>query len=99
MASGSSERVYRVQNPDGTWRGEGCEGGAKEGQRKVKTWNKPGHLKNHLKMAGSLGGGSSYRHTPKALVEHAGLTGAEVVEYELVEVRRIPVEEFLRGNG
>lgn len=87
--SNPSDRVYRIQRPDGSFRGSGHAGGKEQGNRKAKTWEKPAHVKTHLKLA------ASYKDDPSEIVRLADAVGNVVIEYELVERRRIPVEEFL----
>jgi hypothetical protein len=60
---------------------------------KVKTWDSPGKVKAHLKLA------ATYEDEPSEIVRKAGAEGNVVIEYELVERRRIPVEEFLNGKA
>lgn len=80
-----SDRVFRIQRPDGSFRGAGPQG--KSSAHKV--WHSPAHVKTHLKLA------SSFRDSPEEMARRAGADGDVVIEYELREVRRIPVEEFL----
>lgn len=87
--SKESDRVYRIQRPDGSFRGSGHTGGREGGDRKVKVWTSPAHVKNHLKLAGH------YSDSPEEIVQKADAQGSVVVEYRLVEVRRTPVESFL----
>jgi hypothetical protein len=84
-----SNLMYRIQRKDGSFRGSGVSGGLEGEQQKVKTWSQASHVKSHLKLA------SNYSDSLEEMVEKAGAVGDEVVEYELVERRRIPVKEFL----
>jgi hypothetical protein len=96
MAS-TSDRVFRIQRPDGSYRGAGMGGtGTKErhGHQvrvgpKAKVWDSAAKVKNHLKL------NSDHRDSVDDIVRKAGAEGSEVVEYELVERRRTPVKEFL----
>lgn len=86
-------RVFRIQRPDGSFRGSGPAGGRGTGERKAKIWSEPAHVKTHLKLAGS------HRDTMQEMIRKAGAEGSVVIEYELVERRRIPVEEFMDDGG
>jgi hypothetical protein len=82
-----ARRLYQIQNPDGSFRGEGPYGRSSG----PKFWRTPSHVKNHLKLA------SGHRDSAAEIVDNAGAKGAVVVEYDLVEVARTPVEDFLDG--
>lgn len=86
MARKKRETVYRIQNPDGSFRGAG-----RTGKGSPKTWRTKGHLKSHLRV------NSHWDNTIQEVVENAQAGGSEVVEYELREVRRYPVEELFDG--
>ena len=59
-----------------------------------KTWMKRGHVKNHFKQQSLY---NCETHTPIYLYqEYPG--DAEVVEYALVEVKRIPIRKFMEGD-
>lgn len=88
-----ADTVFRIQRPDGSFRGSGHEGGKGRGQRKAKTWEKSSHVKNHLKLAGH------YSDGPEEIVRKADAEGSVVVEYRLVEVGRTPVVDFLREES
>jgi hypothetical protein len=81
--------VYRILTPQGTFRGSGHTGGKASSSQRLKTWNRPAEVLNHLLLH------AHYSDTPREIVRKGDLEGCMVVEYELVERRRIPVEEFL----
>lgn len=93
-----ADTVFRIQRPDGSFRGEGHEGGKKSGQRKVKTWRRRSDVKNHLKMAGG-DGRSVHRLSSKEIARNADAAEDVVIEYELREIRRVPVTDFLDDVG
>jgi len=85
------DRVYRIRRPNGTFRGPGKRG---ETGSRGKLWPNSAETRKHLMI------GSHWNSSVDEVVETAGAEGCEVVEYELREVRRIPVREFLaRGAG
>ncbi len=56
-----------------------------------KMWNLVGHIKNHLRVL------EHYDYNLKKHVSDADkLGGSFIIEYELVEKRRIPIEEFVK---
>lgn len=82
--------AYRIRRPDGTFRGPGKKGAA--GSR-GKLWPTSAEARKHLML------GSQWNSSLEEVVETAGAQGCDVIEYELVEVRRIPVREFLGAHG
>jgi hypothetical protein len=85
-----NDAVYRIQRPDGSYRGAGAGGQA---QVMGKVWTSSAAVKNHLRV------GAHWSDSVKEVVRKALAAGSEVVEYELVERRRVPVEEFLEGDS
>lgn len=81
----ANDRVFRIQRPDGSFRGSGPTGRSSG----YKIWHSPAHVKTHLKLA------STHRDSPEEMARKAGADGDVVVEYELREIRRIPVTDFL----
>lgn len=82
--------VYRIERPDGTFRGSGSTGKGK-GHELHKLFRSGADVIRHLKLASST----------RSLFPVERLVLAEarddvVVEYELREVRRIPTEDFLK---
>lgn len=58
-----------------------------------KIWSRLAFLKNHLRLL------SHYDHTQKKMISDIPkLKGSVVIEYELVEKRRIPIEEFMKED-
>jgi hypothetical protein len=82
-----SGSLFQILMPDGSPRGGGYHG-----TDRPKFWKRASHVKNHLKLS------STHRHTPEEVVRNAGVEGAVVVEYGLVEIKRTPVEDFLSGS-
>jgi hypothetical protein len=91
------ERVYRIQKEDGSFRGEGRGGGSNDGEKRLKTWHRPGDVRNHVKMS-AAGGTAVHRMNPRQIADGAGCGSSDVVEYELREVKRTSVVDFL-GEG
>lgn len=92
------ERVFKIQNGQGEFRaGRGDFG------KKGKLWNHLGHVVQAIRFKLDLyvstpGRPWEYRKkTPEELLE--GLPADwDVVEYEIREVRRIPVRELMTGK-
>lgn len=80
--------VYRVRRPDGTFRGPGKRG---ETGSRGKVWPSTAEVRKHLTI------GVPWNSLLDEAIAAADAEGCEVVEYELREVRRIPVREFLSG--
>lgn len=80
------ERVFKIQRPDGTFRGPG-----KKHRERVlgKVWVRVSDVRNHLKV------GASYKDDIDTILRKAGAEQDEVVEYELREVSRVSTREFM----
>lgn len=59
--------------------------------KKGKLWNLKSHIKNHLRIL------EHYDYAQHKMISDADkINGSIVIEYELVEKRRIPIEEFMK---
>jgi hypothetical protein len=88
-----ADRVYRIERPDGTFRGAGPRGRG----HTPKLFQSEADVSRHLK----LGSGMLPRdgRSVEARLAASDATADEVVEYVLVEKRRVSTEDFLKERG